>query len=150
MSIHNRHSLNSRPSAGLPGGSSFDARFLLNASEDIGTGVRGGSGSTPNDTISPLANEKNSVNSASTGSNVEGLRCDPQGNGGGGELRESLLSEVSSNKGDPTAQEEIFDPMANPASFESQSCITKLIYSIFCLQWHDNVFDRDEPMAPQM
>ena len=148
MSIHNRHSLNSRPSADLPGGRSFDARFLLNASEDIGTGVR--SGSAPGETVSPLAHGKDSVNSTSIGSLNEGLRSDAPGNAGGEGLRESLLSEASSNKGDPRTGEPTFDPMANPSSFESQSYITKLVYSIFCLQWHDNVFDRHEPMAPQM
>lgn len=74
---------------------------------------------------------------------------DAEGGGGGEEPRVSLLSEASS-KADPTTGAPVFDPTANPAAFESQSYITKLVYSVFCLQWHDNVFDRHSPMAPQM
>ena len=43
-----------------------------------------------------------------------------------------------------------FDPMSNPSTLLDQSWATKVFYSFFCLEWHDMVFDRKKPLAPQM
>jgi hypothetical protein len=149
MSVHNRHSLKGRPSVDLPDGTSFDARHSLNATEGFGAGLGRASDGAFSGTVSPLVRGGSGRNSGASGSLNSALMSDAEGGGGGEEPRASLLSEASS-KADPTTGAPVFDPTANPAAFESQSYITKLVYSVLCLQWHDNVFDRHSPMAPQM
>ena len=120
--------------------------------EETGNGAYdASSGSDPSGTMSPLVHLEGDMNSGSIdGANTEligDVRSKSDGVGEG--LRESLLSKYSHQQ-ELKAGEPTFDPAANPSSFESQTDVTKLVYKILNLKWHDNVFDKDAPMAPQM
>ena len=154
MSAHGRLSLEGQPTDDQYGGSTVDGRYLMSSTmEDFGTGIHGASSTDSNQagTISALVHVEVGANSGSNGdANTKLLhaaraRDDLVDEG----LRESLLSKALF-KGEARAGEPTFDSAANPSSFESQSSITKLVYRTFNLQWHESVFDKHAPMAPQM
>jgi len=120
--------------------------------EETGNGAHDASSdSDPTGTMSPRGHLESSIYSGSIdGSNAELIgdvwsKSDGVGEG----LRESLLSK-DSHQQELKAGEPTFDPAANPSSFESQTDVTKLVYKSLNLKWHENVFDNDAPMAPQM
>jgi hypothetical protein len=67
----------------------------------------------------------------------------------GNPLNNSLMSSEGLLSGESQASI-MSDPTANPSTLQEQTWATQVFYSFFCIPWREKVFDRKEPLAPQM
>ena len=151
-------SLHSRPSLGVIGRVSLndESRASLNAAENILQDLpeedfrgrssaaraklqnRGSGGANP--LLGNLLSEDDDEALAAGGRGSAASSSHLGGGSGSGSGRES------SRLGGGSAA----DPTANPSTLEEQSWTTRCVYALLRLRWRDKVFDRAQPMAPQM
>jgi hypothetical protein len=121
MSVHNRHSLNSL------------GRDSLNAKESLVDGDAVARASLQAADIAHLPE-------ADYGSAMAPMHDEEDHNDN--PLAASLLPGMSASSNRSSNAQS--DPMANPSKLADQSWWTQLVYSFFCLQWHDKVRWRGE------